>query len=854
LLDLELEWSHGRHHVFALDDGDETRWLNGNAEPIHATNSEESLELTEATVRDYLRFFLFFLRAEQGAFVVLEAGVQVLADELDPSAAAQAQPILAEVESVIHNLKPLAPREHGDGRWAMDCFVAYDDAIYRSAFAVRPDGDVEMLDDEPVVSLDGLSVMEYPSLIPELVRDRDITEAIVAVLLEDAFKESELEAHTSHTLIGHFNSQTAGDTPLALLTRLVAGSMPVLIIESDIPFVEDFVAGVVDGPGRVISHGAIGRGRPHEYDERRCVVDYAEPSTRVHLISFHAYSTLYDEERTAHELAIHDAAVFIGCHNVADVPEPLRRISDQKLTFPRIDRSRFVRIFERVFGVKPAPGWDTGGADWTRYLVPADFHAPRRAKLGPDEALSHLQLRIENRLRDLTPTGGLRLNELHGMSEARQICEDMVADIRAAEAGEIPWKVVDKGVLLVGAPGTGKTTLARALATECDVKFIVASAAGWQAAGALDSHLRAIRGDFAEARRYAPSILFIDEIDSIGSRERLAADRNILYQTEVINALLEQIQGIDTADDHVIVVGATNYAENVDPALRRAGRLDQVVELPLPNIPALEKIFEGYLRPHKEAKNVARGLDIRTLAELSWGCTGADVELFVRGASRRARRARRKIKQDDLLAEVTGRPRRPDSVPRQTIEALRRTAVHEAGHAVARLVSSTQGEDISFVTIVPRLDGTLGFVATVPLEGHALTRRTMLERLETILAGRAAEEIVYGADDVGAGAGGPSESSDLAVATRWAELIVCQSGLGDDGALYWTRQPTSDQQKQIGALLASCYSGVVAQLEANRELLDRVAEVLVEKQELSGTELRKIWIDDPGRTSARALH
>jgi ATP-dependent Zn protease len=827
--------------------------LSGKSLPVHETNDAAPLELTEATVHDYIRFFFYFVRAgDGGAFVVVESPDDI---ELDAAAIA-AQDGAVDLEEATARLtearnlvKPLKTQSvDAQGRWVVEATVAYDGALFGTPLAVSADGTIEMLDDDPLAMLEQLVVPEYLALDPvasteplsELegdVRDRHVTEAVVAVLLEDAFRDHDPLAPDSHVLLKHFNSQTAGDTPLALLTRLITGSVPVIIIESDIPFVEDFVAGLVDGPSQVVTGGAIARAAA--LDETRCTVAYDNPSIRLHLISFHVYRELYDAERTAHELALRDAAVMIGCDRSADVPEALRRIADLVLTFPRIDRSRFVRIFERVFGAAPAPGWDAPGADWTRYLVPSDFHAPRRLGLGPDAALTFLKQRVEARLADVTPDIGPRLHELHGMGEARQICEDIVTDIHAALAGQIPWEAVDKGVLLVGAPGTGKTTLARALAKECGVKFIIGSAPAWQSAGYLDSHLRAMRADFREARRYAPSILFIDELDSIGNREHHAGQQNESYNTEVVNALLEQIQGIDTAEP-VIVIGATNYAERIDPALRRAGRLDQVVELPLPNIPALEQIFDHYLKEHRDSKNLARGVSTRMLAELAWGCTGADVEFFVRGAARRARRARRKIRHEDLLAEVTGRPRRPDSAPRQTPDELRRTAVHEAGHAVARLVSSTQGEDVSFVTIVPRLDGTLGFVAWVPLEGHVLTRRTMLERLETILAGRAAEEIVYGADEVGAGAGGPSERSDLAAATRWAEYIVCQSGLGEDGALYWTTKPNADQEKQMGALLATCYSGVVARLEANRGLLDRVADILVEKQELSGVELRRL--------------
>ena len=372
-----------------------------------------------------------------------------------------------------------------------------------------------------------------------------------------------------------------------------------IIIESDIPFVEDFVAGLV------VTGKKVDRSRAADGDELRCQVDLSS-SVDLHLISFHAYRSLYDSERTAHELAIRDAAVFIGCYRFSDVPEPLKRIRDLVLTFPRIDRRRFARIFEGVFHVKPTPGWDAPGADWTRYLVPADFHMPRRLRLTPDDALQILRDRVEARLEDVTPDVGPRLSELHGLGEARQVCEDLIADIHAAQADRIPWSAVDRGLLLAGAPGTGKTTLARAVAKECGVKFIVASAASWQAAGHLGDHIRAMRDDFAEARRYAPAILFLDEIDGIGSRELLGGDVNATYQTDVINALLEQIQGINTADP-VIVIAATNYPEKVDPALRRAGRLDQTVEIPLPNIQSLEKIFAYYLGPYRDAEEVARG-------------------------------------------------------------------------------------------------------------------------------------------------------------------------------------------------------------------------------------------------------
>lgn len=875
LIELQFAGNHGPEYVFGLDGPEQTMWLDGSSGPVHETNEAESLALTDETVNNYIRFFFFFVRGDSGPFVLVEEqdDIDLVSDgasgeQNGGTPEFEASQLRARLQDLRRRVTPLAIRRVDEGgRWTAECTVAYDDLLFASTLQVSSNGEVEMVDDEPIGELDGFSVAAYPPLqgVPddgegevisrpspqgsgevrtdadepeELPRDRDVTEAIVTVLLEDAIRERDSDTVQSSMLLRHFNAETGADKPIDRLARLVVHSVPVIIVESDIPFVEDFVAGLIDAPDHRVSGGRVSRAGVLQGDELRCVVDL-DARTGLQVLSFHAYRGLFDPERTAHELALGDATVLIGCERAADVPEPLRRIADLVLTFPRIDRGRFARIFERVFAAKPTPGWDAPGADWTRYLVPADFHMPRRLSLNPDEALRFLKDRVQTRLNQVTPDVGPRLSELHGLGEARQICEDFVSDIRAAQAGQIPWTALDRGLLLVGAPGTGKTTLARALARECGVKFIVASAASWQSSGALDAHLQAMRADFSEARRYAPAILFLDEIDSIGSRELIGGDRNIIYQTDVINALLEQIQGITTVDP-VIVIAATNYLDRVDPALRRAGRLDQAVQLPLPNIPSLEQIFAYYLAPYRAAKQVARGVETRTLSELSLGLTGADVEFFVRGAARRARRANRKIKQEDLVAEITHRPRRPDSAPRLTKAEIRRVAVHEAGHALARLISSTHGPDITFITIIPRMDGSLGFVASVPSDGHVMTRRTMLEELETVLAGRAAEEIVFGTDEIGTGAGGPSKASDLAIATRTAALLVCQSGLGGDGALHWTEQPTSAQDTQIDALLSKAYSSVVARLDAQRVLLDRIAAILEDKQELSGTELRRM--------------
>jgi ATP-dependent Zn protease len=856
LMELLFVRDHGEERAFVLAGPADVLWLDGSSDPIHQVNESEPLEFSEQTVVDYIRFFFYFVRGDGGAFALIESPDELGAPADDSDGRSEDQDEVLTLKDARQKVKPLLLRSiDTTGWWLADATVAYDGVLFVSSVAVRSDGTVEMIEDDAVGELGGITVPEVASLelqehVDEAVAatrepglgssggspgDREVTEAVVAVLLEDAIRDLNNEVTSGNPLLRHFNSETQAAKPIDQLTRLMTDSQPIVIIESDIPFVEDFVAGLA-APGDTAARFAV-RASAVQNDDLRCEISLNE-RCKLYLLSFHTYRGLFDAERVAHDLALSEAAVLIGCNRVDDVPEPLRRVADLTITFPPIDRRRFARIFERVFHAKPTIGWDAPGADWTRYLVPADFHTPRRLGLDPDDALSLLKERIQVRLEQVTPDIGLRLSELHGLGEARQIAEDLIEDIRDAQAGQIPWSAVDSGLLLIGAPGTGKTTLARAIAKDCGVKFVVASAAKWQSAGALDAHLRAMRADFAEAHRYAPAILFLDEIDSIGSRENLT-DTNALYQTEVINALLEEIQGINTTDS-VIVIGATNYLERVDPALRRAGRLDQIVEIPLPNVDSLQHIFTYYIAQYEADGGEVADIDARALAQLTFGLTGADVESFIRGAARRARHEDRPVGQIDLVAEVTRRPRHPDSAPRLGPEEIHRVAVHEAGHTVAQLLSSTQGKELVFASIIPRMNGSLGFVAAMPADTQVLTRRTMLERLETVLAGRAAEEVVFGAADVGAGAGGPDQSSDLAVATRLATLIVCQSGLGDHGGLRWTTQPTAAQVDQIDDLLRNSYAEIRASLQTQRPLLDRVAQVLEEKQELSGNELRQL--------------
>ena len=876
LVDVTLHGVAGVERALLLHGRSDTYWLDGQARPIHMVNALEEIELTENTVLDYVRYFLFAMRGDQGAFVLIESPDEITAIDATTSTGTTTGP--ASLESLRALWVPL--RLDGrtqDGRLGVQATVAYAEGLYASTFAVQVDGEIEMRDDRPLAQLEGFQAPDCPILVArpedpeppkvaagptleEALRvartraaeaeraakakgDLPVTEAFVSVLLAEAVRAS-----LGHRLLQRFNTESNAAGPVGQLMRLIKELAPIIVIESEIPFVEDIVVGLLDtrevSPTGTTRHAAAVSG-----DDSRCWVDLSVTDARLHLISFHAYRSLWDAEWTAHQLAIGAAPVLIGCARRADVPEALRRVTDLFLTFPRIDERLFIEIFRQVIGSPPPRRWRTGGSDWVRYLLHTDFHAPLRFNLDAAEAVDYLRDRCETRLAQVSAADALALKDLHGLGEARQVAEDLIADIDAARAGRVPWSAVDRGLLLVGAPGTGKTTLARAIARACDVKFIHASATQWQSAGGLDQHLRAIRESFSEARRYAPAILFLDEIDSIGNRE-LFAGSNAIYQTDIVNAVLEQIQGMDPKEP-VIVIGATNFIERVDPALRRAGRLDQVINVPRPNVAGLEQIFAYYLAPHRKSKNVERDVKVLPLAQLAFGLTGADVEFFVRGAARRARKEGRRIAQTDLVAEVTRRPRRPDSVIRLTPDDMRRVAVHETGHALAALMSSVGAPELAFVSIIPRMNGSLGFTASVPPEGAVMTRTEVHERLRTIMAGRAAEEVVYGKGNISLSSGG-GQSSDLAVATLTATNVICTSGFGTDGSLHWTSTPTAAQLKQVDALLRRAYRAAVELLRANRVALDRIAAALVEHQELDGAAVRALLAGPrarPGRSA-----
>jgi ATP-dependent Zn protease len=379
----------------------------------------------------------------------------------------------------------------------------------------------------------------------------------------------------------------------------------------------------------------------------------------------------------------------------------------------------------------------------------------------------------------------------------------------------------------------GKTALARAVAGEANVHFVATSYAQWQShrEGHLGHVTQAIRNAFAEARQNSPSILFIDEIDSIPARG--SGKWNDDWWTSITNALLECLDGFERREG-IVVIAACNDAARLDPALVRAGRLDRHIAIPLPDMPALMGIFRSHLGADLE------GADLRAAALAARGHTGADVERWVRQARRVARTASRALELADLLDVVR------DGEPEWAADVRRRVAHHEAGHAIALLALGIAEPTALSI-------GGNGGLAEVGIgEIQAQTRLHMEKFLVVLLAGRAAEQLVFG--EATAGAGG-SEDSDLARVTQLATSLETSYGLGSLGLLCipgGTSQRDllllDDLRSTVGRTIDRAYAAALDILRQHRHTLDALAAALFDAGYLDRGEIEAVLRQAPLRT------
>lgn len=469
----------------------------------------------------------------------------------------------------------------------------------------------------------------------------------------------------------------------------------------------------------------------------------------------------------------------------------------------------------------------------------------RQMQIGGGKAMSfgksRAKLLTENQHR-------VTFSDVAGVEEAKEELEEIIAFLKDPKkftrlGGRIP-----KGVLLVGAPGTGKTLLARAIAGEAGVPFFSISGSDFveMFVGVGASRVRDL---FVQGKKQAPCIIFIDEIDAVGRHRGAGLGGGHDEREQTLNQLLVEMDGFE-ANEGVILIAATNRPDVLDPALLRPGRFDRRVVVPRPDVRGREEI----LRVHSRRVPLAEGVNIEKLARSTPGFSGADLENLVNEAALlAARKNKDKVDMQDFELSkdkvLMGAERRSLIL---SPEERKNTAYHEAGHAlVAKLIPGT--DPVHKVTIIPR-GMALGVTQQVPVDDrHTWSKEYIVDRLAIMFGGRVAEELTSGQMTTGAG-------DDLEKATELARRMVCEWGMSErlgpmtfgkkEEQIFLGRDFTQtkdysektavDIDNEVRLIITAAYDRAKELLQGNLDILHKMAAELLEKEVLDGAEIDEI--------------
>jgi cell division protease FtsH len=457
----------------------------------------------------------------------------------------------------------------------------------------------------------------------------------------------------------------------------------------------------------------------------------------------------------------------------------------------------------------------------------------------------------KSRARMLTEKQGrVTFADVAGIDEAREELQEIVEFLKdpgrfARLGGKIP-----KGALLVGSPGTGKTLLARAIAGEAGVPFFTISGSDFveMFVGVGASRVRDM---FDQAKKSAPCIVFIDEIDAVGRHRGAGLGNGNDEREQTLNQLLVEMDGFE-ANEGIIIIAATNRPDVLDPALLRPGRFDRQVVVPRPDIDGREQI----LKVHMKKVPLAPDVDPRVIARGTPGFSGADLANLVNEAALLAARKGKRLVAAQEFEEAKDKvlmgTERKSMV--MTEDEKRMTAYHEAGHAVVAL-HEPASDPIHKATIIPR-GRALGMVMRLPeRDNYSYHRDKMYANLAVSMGGRVAEELIFGYDKVSSGA-----SSDISYATSLARDMVTRWGMSDElGPLQYAdadeevflgysvnrQRNMSDEtaraiDKEIRRVVEQGYDRAKHLLEAHRAQLETLAKALLEYETLSGEEIKTL--------------